>query len=72
MIGKGKSIAHTLASIKYAWNQEKEAEVVFRQNVAGENPREVMREFRFVQDLNTRCNNMTLSFVLRPTIEDGK
>jgi len=72
MIGKGKSIAHTKASIRYGWNQEKNAEVVFRQHLAGENPAEISAEFRFVQELNHNCQNNTLSFVLSPTIEDGK
>lgn len=72
MIGKGKSIAHTLASIKYGWNQEKETEVVFRQHISGETPQEVAREIRFVQKLNMKCSKNTLSFVLSPSITDGK
>ena len=72
MIGKGKSIAHTKVSIKYGWNQEKEAEVVYRQHLAGENPTEINEEFRFVQDMNHNCQKNTLAFVLSPTIEDGK
>ncbi len=35
MIGKGKSIAHTGASMDYGWNQEKQAEVVYSQHLAG-------------------------------------
>ena len=38
MIGKGKSISHTKASISYGWNNEKDAEIVFRQNLLGETP----------------------------------
>ena len=33
MIGKGKAIAHTQASVAYGWNQEKGAEVVFKQEL---------------------------------------
>ncbi len=72
MIGKGKAISHTKVSIKYGWNQEKEAEVVYRQHLAGENPAEINEEFRFVQDMNHNCQKNTLAFVLSPTIEDGK
>jgi hypothetical protein len=72
MIGKGKSIAHTKVSIRYGWNQEKNAEVVYRLHLAGENPAEINAEFRFVQDMNHNCQKNTLSFVLSPTIEDGK
>ena len=38
MIGKGKSIAHTRASMAYGWNQEKDAEIVHVQYLAGNNP----------------------------------
>lgn len=72
MIGKGKSIAHTRASMQYGWNQEKEAEVVYRQHLCGDNPKEITKEFQTVQQTNARCQKNTLSFVLSPTIEDGK
>lgn len=72
MIGKGRSITHTRASIAYGWNQEKNAEVIFRQHVAGDNPTEIAQEFRFVQEQNYLCQKNTLSFVLSPTIDDGK
>lgn len=72
MIGKGKSISHTRASMAYGWNQEKNAEVVFQQHLAGENPREISKEFQLIQEQNMNCRKNTLSFVLSPTIEDGK
>ncbi len=72
MIGKGKSISYTAASISYGWNQEKNAEIVFTQHVVGETPNEVTQEFKIIQEQNVRCTNNTLSFVLSPTIEDGK
>lgn len=72
MIGKGKSISHTGASMAYGWNESKNAEVVFQQNLAGENPKEVTEEFKIIQGQNERCKKNTLSFVLSPTIEDGK
>ena len=72
MIGKGKSISHTRASMAYGWNQEKNAEVVFRQYLVGENPKDISREFQLVQEQNINCKKNTLSFVLSPTIEDGK
>ena len=72
MIGKGKSISHTGASMSYGWNQEKDAEVVFSQHLAGENPEQITEEFKIIQEQNARCTNNTLSFVLSPTIEDGK
>ena len=72
MIGKGKSISHTRASMGYGWNQEKNAEVVSRQHLVGENPKEVTEEFRRIQEMNHVCERNTLSFVLSPTIKDGQ
>lgn len=72
MIGKGKAISHTKASIAYGWNQEKDAHIVFKQNLAGEIPKEVTEEFKIIQSMNKKCHRNTFSFVLSPTIEDGK
>ena len=72
MIGKGKSIAHTGASREYGWNQEKGADVVFSQHVAGNDAKQITEEFKLVQEQNVRCQKNTLSFVLSPTREDGK
>lgn len=72
MIGLGKSISHTGASMGYGWDQEKEAEVVYREYLSGDNPKEITEEFKIIQSQNHRCKKNTLSFVLSPTIEDGK
>lgn len=72
MIGKGQAISRTKASISYGWNQEKDAEVVFKQHLAGDNPREIAEEFRIIQSENERCTKNTLSFVVSPAIDDGK
>lgn len=72
MIGKGKSISHTRASMQYGWNQEKDAEVVYSKHLAGETPEQITEEFKIIQEQNVRCTNNTLSFVLSPTIQEGK
>ncbi len=72
MIGKGKSISHTKASISYGWNQEKYAEIIHSQHLAGENPKEITEEFKIIQSQNQRTQRNTLSFVLSPSIQDGK
>ena len=72
MIGLGKSISHTGASMGYGWNQEKDAKVVYRQHLSGENPKEITQEFKVIQSQNHKCKKNTLSFVLSPTIEDGR
>jgi len=72
MVGLGKSISHTKASMEYGWNQEKDSKIVYRQNLIGENPTEITREFKMIQSQNGNCTVNTLSFVLSPTIKDGK
>ncbi|MAL60797.1 MAG: mobilization protein [Flavobacteriaceae bacterium] len=72
MIGKGRSISQTSASIAYGWNQEKNAEIVLRQHLFGETPSEISKEFKTVQDMNSRCKKNTLSFIISPTIKDGE
>lgn len=72
MIGLGKSIAHTANSMGYGWNEEKEAKVVYRNHLTGENPKEITQEFKIIQTQNHQCKKNTLSFVLSPTIEDGQ
>ena len=72
MIGKGKSISHTRASMSYGWNQEKDAEIVLKEFLHGDSPKEITQEFKMLQDQNYQCRKNTLSFVISPTIEDGK
>ena len=72
MIGKGQAISRTKASISYGWNQEKDADVVLKQHLAGDTPKEIAEEFKIIQSQNDRCIKNTLSFVVSPTIEDGK
>jgi hypothetical protein len=72
MIGMGKSISHTGASMGYGWNEEKDAKVVYREYLAGDDPKEITQEFKIIQSQNHRCEKNTLSFVLSPTIEDGQ
>ncbi|WP_273567493.1 relaxase/mobilization nuclease domain-containing protein [Maribacter halichondriae] len=72
MIGLGKSISHTGASMGYGWDQEKDAEVVYRQHLSGDNPKEITQEFKIIQMQNHKCEKNTMSFVLSPTIEDGR
>jgi len=70
MIGKGKSISHLSASIQYALRSEQA--VVLDKNIVAELPHEVAKEFKFFQQFNQRCERNSLSFVISPTIEDGR
>ncbi|MEC3908743.1 relaxase/mobilization nuclease domain-containing protein [Tamlana sp. 2201CG12-4] len=58
--------------MSYGWNQEKEAEVILKDYLYGETPTEITEEFRMIQEQNHHCTKNTLSFVISPTIEDGK
>lgn len=71
MIGKAKSITHTAASLEYAMSRE-QGEVLDKHFLTGENPKDIEKEMQVFQQLNGRCKNNTLSFVLSPSIEDGK
>ena len=70
MISKASCLSHTKASIKYGWNNEKDAEIVFNQNLIGDNPAEISKEFAMIQRLNTVCIKNTISIVISPCIED--
>lgn len=72
MIGKGQAISQTTASISYGWNQEKDAEIVYRQHLVGDTPAEISKEFKNIQELNYRCKKNTLSFIISPTVSDGE
>lgn len=72
MIGLGKSISHTGASMGYGWDLEKDAKVVYREHLSGDNSKEITQEFKVIQSQNHKCKKNTLSFVLSPTIEDGR
>ena len=70
MIGKAKSISHVSNAINYAQNKIKAVEIN-RNKVIGENGKEIAKEFRVFQNLNSRCSRNSFSFVLSPSIEDG-
>lgn len=56
----------------YGWDQEKDAKVVYREHLSGDNPKEITQEFKVIQSQNHKCKKNTLSFVLSPTIADGR
>ncbi|MDX9694530.1 MAG: relaxase/mobilization nuclease domain-containing protein [Bacteroidales bacterium] len=71
MIGKGKSIAHTARAIEYARTKDNAIEID-RNMVIGETGKEIAHEFKIFQNFNSRCTKNTFSFVVSPTIEDGR
>lgn len=72
MIARGTSISHTRAAVNYGQLESRKAEEIGRRFLGGENAQEIAQEFRMCQDLNHRCQNNTLQFVVSPSIEDGR
>lgn len=69
MIARGKSISHIVPSIRYACKEEA---VILDKNIVSDTAKGVSEEFKLFQDLNSRCERNTLSFVISPSISDGK
>lgn len=70
MIAKAKSITHGGNAIDYAL-EKKDAEVIDKRYVIGDNGKEIKSEFKIFQDLNHICINNDISFVLSPEPSDG-
>lgn len=70
MIGMAKACSGGGSLLNYIMNDEKGYEL-FRNNLCGLNPKEIIEEISIIQDLNHRAKNKTLSLVLSPSIEDG-
>lgn len=70
MIAKGKSISHLKASINYVLGREG-AEVLDK-NIVSQTAAGVVNEFKVFQQMNDRCERNIFSFVISPTISDGK
>lgn len=71
MIGKGQSISHGGAGIDYALKKEG-SQIIDKQMIVGDNGTEIKNEFRTFQNLNHRCKNNDISFVLSPEPKDGR
>lgn len=71
MIALAKSCKGGGSLLNYIMNPSKGYEL-FRNNLCGETPNEILEEFKIIQALNQRSTNKTLSLVLSPEIEDGK
>ena len=71
MIALAKSCSGGGSLLNYIMSDKKGYEL-FRSNLCGRNPKEMMEEIKIIQDFNQRAINKTLSLVLSPSIEDGK
>lgn len=66
MVSKAKSVRGSIAGIDYIMKEEKNAYELCRNDVIGENGKEILSEFRETQALNSTCQNNTISIVLSP------
>lgn len=71
MIGKAKSVSGSVAGMEYLQEEGKGYELG-RNFLLGETPKEIMREFRMQQTLNTTCDKNMITAVISPHISDGK
>jgi hypothetical protein len=71
MIGKAKSVSGSVAGMEYLQEEGKGYELD-RNFLLGETPKEIMREFRMQQTLNTTCDKNMITAVISPHISDGK
>uniref|UniRef100_UPI0039A53AC7 relaxase/mobilization nuclease domain-containing protein n=1 Tax=Ornithobacterium rhinotracheale TaxID=28251 RepID=UPI0039A53AC7 len=71
MISKAKSIAGSIASVDYIMNDKEngKAEILDRNGIVGNNGKEIMSEFRMVQNCNDNCKKNTISIVISPSNE---
>ena len=71
MVGLAKACSGGGALANYVLDENKGYELD-RNNLCGLTPKEIVEEFKMIQDLNQRATNKTFSLVLSPDIKDGK
>lgn len=72
MVAQANSISNTKAALLYGDDLNKDAEIVYSNYLHSQTPIEISKEFKLFQDQNTNCKRNTFSFILSPTIEDGR
>lgn len=72
MIARGWTRTTSASALAYGLNRDKQAEIIYRQHLAGRTAKEITQEFRVFQSQNHRCRRNMLSVVLSPTIADGR
>lgn len=71
MVSKAKSVKGSAAGIGYIQNDKElgDARELDRNGIVANDPNEILKEFRLVQQANTRCENNTVSIVISPSEE---
>lgn len=71
MIGKAKACFGGFSLFDYVIQNEKGYELM-RNNLCGENAKDVYEEMKIVQSLNQKATNKLISLVLSPHVKDGE
>ncbi|NJB82072.1 relaxase/mobilization nuclease domain-containing protein [Wenyingzhuangia aestuarii] len=72
MVAKGNCLSNTKVALIYGDDINKGASIVYSNYLHSHLPTEISKEFKLFQDQNTNCKKNTFSFIISPTIEDGK
>lgn len=74
MVSKAKSTKGSSQAIDYLMNDKEKGEALIldRNGIVGTTGKDILQEFRFVQDSNRNCVNNTISMVISPNQEIGK
>lgn len=71
MVSKAKSIKGSVSSIEYIQNDKSlgDAFELDRNGIMSRQPNEIMKEFRLMQEANSKCQKNTISIVISPSSE---
>ena len=71
MVSKAKSIKGSSASVEYIQNDKELGDAVelSRNGIVSNDPNEIMKEFRLLQEANAKCDKNTISMVISPSSE---
>lgn len=71
MVSKAKSIKGSVASIAYIQNDKELGDAIelIRNGIISHEPKEIMDEFRLLQEANLKCEKNTISIVISPSSE---
>ena len=69
MVSKAKATSGSIKAIDYILNDKGLAREIGRNKVVGEDGVEIIKEFREIQSLNSRCKKNTFSIIISPSNE---
>lgn len=74
MVSKAQSRMGSSRSIDYILSDKElgRAKELDRNGIVGSNGKEILNEFKFIQQTNMRCVNNVISLIISPSPEDGR